>query len=164
MPVRYNIRQNGNFRQNFAKRKRRADGVGVSRCAKDAGDYCRYYIGRYVPQCRQLILVLTQEGQSLINSGLSPWEVAVQPRATVMLRAKVFFNNHVRAFLIDKEGSDMVVKGGVPYSSMLLPPQALLFLCHDEVLACSIALPFPLHYFDCSSTYSSTLPQAHPKG
>jgi hypothetical protein len=37
---------------NFAKGKRHADGVGVSRCAKDAGDYCQYYIGRYVPQYR----------------------------------------------------------------------------------------------------------------
>jgi hypothetical protein len=37
---------------NFAKGKRHDDGVGVSRCAKDAGDYYRYYIGRYVPQCR----------------------------------------------------------------------------------------------------------------
>jgi len=37
---------------NFAKGKRYADGAGVSRCAKDAGDYCQYYIGRYVPRCR----------------------------------------------------------------------------------------------------------------
>ena len=37
---------------NFAKGKRHADGVGVSRCAKDAGDYYRYYIGRYVPRSR----------------------------------------------------------------------------------------------------------------
>jgi hypothetical protein len=34
---------------NFAKGNQHADGVGVSRCAKDAGDYYQYYIGRYVP-------------------------------------------------------------------------------------------------------------------
>jgi hypothetical protein len=31
---------------NFAKGKRHADGVGISRCAKDAKDYNRYYVGR----------------------------------------------------------------------------------------------------------------------
>ena len=33
---------------NFAKGKRHADGVGISRCAKDAKDYHQYYVGRYV--------------------------------------------------------------------------------------------------------------------
>jgi hypothetical protein len=50
------------------------------------------------------------------------------------------------------------------YSSMHMSPQASLFFCHNEVLTYSIALPFPLHYFNCSSTYLSILPQAHPKG
>ena len=31
---------------NFAKGKRHADSVGVSRCAKDGKDYNRYYVGR----------------------------------------------------------------------------------------------------------------------
>jgi hypothetical protein len=31
---------------NFAKGKRHTDGVGISRCAKDAKDYSRYYVGR----------------------------------------------------------------------------------------------------------------------
>lgn len=33
---------------NFAKGKRQADGIGISRCAKDSQDYNRYYIGRRV--------------------------------------------------------------------------------------------------------------------
>lgn len=31
----------------FAKGEQHADGVGISRCAKDAKDYKRYYVGRY---------------------------------------------------------------------------------------------------------------------
>ena len=31
---------------NFAKGKRHADGIGISRCAKDGKDYNRYYVGR----------------------------------------------------------------------------------------------------------------------
>jgi hypothetical protein len=31
---------------NFANGKRHAEGVGISRCAKDAKDYNRYYVGR----------------------------------------------------------------------------------------------------------------------
>ena len=34
----------------FAKGKRHANGVGISRCAKDSNDYKLYYIGRYVQQ------------------------------------------------------------------------------------------------------------------
>ena len=32
----------------FAKGKRQADGISVSRCAKDGTDYHMYYVGRYV--------------------------------------------------------------------------------------------------------------------
>lgn len=34
----------------FAKGKRQANGVGISRCAKDSKDYKSYYVGRYVQQ------------------------------------------------------------------------------------------------------------------
>jgi hypothetical protein len=34
----------------FAKGKRQANGVSVSRCAKDGKDYKLYYVGRYVQQ------------------------------------------------------------------------------------------------------------------
>ena len=42
----------------FAKGKRHADGIGVSRCAKDGNDYHRYYIGRCV-RSWQRIPILT---------------------------------------------------------------------------------------------------------
>jgi hypothetical protein len=35
----------------FAKGQRYADGVGISRCAKDSKDYRHYYVGRYVQPC-----------------------------------------------------------------------------------------------------------------
>jgi hypothetical protein len=34
----------------FAKGKQQANGVGVSRCAKDGKDYKLYYVGQYVQQ------------------------------------------------------------------------------------------------------------------
>jgi hypothetical protein len=34
----------------FAKGKQQANGVGVSRCAKDGKDYKLYYVGRYIQQ------------------------------------------------------------------------------------------------------------------
>jgi hypothetical protein len=47
------VLRTGHVMPNFVKGKRHAGRVGVSRCAKDAGDYCQYYIGRYVPQYRE---------------------------------------------------------------------------------------------------------------
>jgi hypothetical protein len=39
----------------FAKGKRQANGVSISRCAKDGKDYNLYYIGRYVQAMLKII-------------------------------------------------------------------------------------------------------------